>query len=321
MVIVGTLAYDDLASDAGTSENTLGGSATYAGLAAAFHMRRRIGEAATLPLGIVSPIGEDFRASALDRLEMAGLNLAGLDRIEGGQTFRWKGRYEGDMSEAITLETQLNVLQDYAPAVPAAYWSPRMLFLANFHPEVQLSVLKQCEGAEFIAVDSMNLWIDIARPTLCEVLRQVDLAVLNDGEVRMLANDENLIRAARAIMSGSCLTGGEEAGAGPRIVIVKKGEHGVVALVEDEILTLPAFPTAELVDPAGCGDTFAGTLLSILAEVGGAPSRTELHHALVHATVTASFTLSAFGTEALVGLDRAEYHARLDAYRRATGAL
>jgi sugar/nucleoside kinase (ribokinase family) len=168
----------------------------------------------------------------------------------------------------------------------------------------------------------MNLWINIAFEELSGVLRRVNLAILNDMEVRMIAKDENLIRAGNAIRDGSALTGGTEVGPGPSILIIKKGEHGSVAITDNGLLTLPAFPTSDIVDPTGCGDSFAGTLLTFLSESEDIqPSYDELHNALVHATVTASFTISAFGTDALIGLDRGEYHARLDTYRRMVGLI
>ena len=319
VVIVGTLAYDDLETEAGSVSDSLGGSGTFAGLSAAFHASRRSDSGGTLPVGLVCAIGEDFRQTDLDLLAQAGLDLSGIERIEGSRTFRWRGRYDGDMAQATTLETQQNVLEDYEPKVPVAWWAPRILFLANNHPLIQAQVLDQCEGAEFTALDSMNLWINIAFEALSDVLRRVDLAILNDMEVRMIAKDDNLIRAAHAIRSGECLAG---EGEGPSILVVKKGEHGVVALTDHGIIALPAYPTADLVDPTGCGDSFAGALLTHLSEgEDPVPTQVELHSALVHATVTASFTLSEFGTAGLIGLERGEYHARLDRYRRMVGLI
>jgi sugar/nucleoside kinase (ribokinase family) len=226
------------------------------------------------------------------------------------------------MGQAITIETQQNVLKDYEPKIPVAWWSPRVLFLANNHPSIQSQVLDQCEGAKFTALDSMNLWIDIAFDELSSVLRRVDLAILNDMEVRMIAKDENLIRAGESIRSGQALYGGQEGGNGPSILIIKKGEHGSVALTENGLLTLPAFPTSEIIDPTGCGDSFAGTLLTLLSDSENLiPTSEELHSAMVHATVTASFTISDFGIEGLLDLDRGEYHARLDSYRRMVGLI
>ncbi|MDP7329033.1 MAG: PfkB family carbohydrate kinase [Candidatus Thalassarchaeaceae archaeon] len=322
IVIVGSLAYDDLETEVGTVTNSLGGSGTFAGIAAAFHASRRLDPGGTLPVGLVCAVGDDFQEEDSNLLRQAGLNLDGVETIEGGRTFRWHGRYEGDMGQAITIETQQNVLDGYEPKVPAAWWSPRILFLANNHPSIQSHVLDQCEGAKFIALDSMNLWINIAFEELSGVLRRVNLAILNDMEVRMIAKDENLIRAGNAIRDGSALTGGTEVGPGPSILIIKKGEHGSVAITDNGLLTLPAFPTSDIVDPTGCGDSFAGTLLTFLSESEDIqPSNDELHNALVHATVTASFTISAFGTDALIGLDRGEYHARLDTYRRMVGLI
>ncbi len=322
VVIVGSLAYDDLETDSGSVEDSLGGSGTFAGLSSAFHASRRLDPGGTLPVGLVCAIGDDFKSKDLDLLKSAGLNLDGIEQIDGGRTFRWKGRYEGDMSQAITIETQQNVLEDYKPKVPAAWWSPRLLFLANNHPSIQAHVLDQCEGAKFTALDSMNLWINIAFEPLSDVLRRVDLAILNDMEVRMIAKDDNLVRAAQSIRSGACLEGGESAGNGPDIIVVKKGEHGSVTLFENGIIVLPAYPTAEVVDPTGCGDTFAGALLTHLSESESIkPTADELHSALLHATVTASFTLSAFGIDGLTRLERGEYHARLDSFRRMIGLL
>ncbi|HJM67297.1 MAG TPA: PfkB family carbohydrate kinase [Candidatus Thalassarchaeaceae archaeon] len=322
IVIVGSLAYDDLETEVGTVTNSLGGSGTFAGIAAAFHASRRLDPGGTLPVGLVCAVGGDFQEEDSNLLRQAGLNLDGVETIEGGRTFRWHGRYEGDMGQAITIETQQNVLDGYEPKVPAAWWSPRILFLANNHPSIQSHVLDQCEGAKFIALDSMNLWINTAFEELSGVLRRVNLAILNDMEVRMIAKDENLIRAGNAIRDGSALTGGTEVGPGPSILIIKKGEHGSVAITDNGLLTLPAFPTSDIVDPTGCGDSFAGTLLTFLSESEDIqPSNDELHNALVHATVTASFTISAFGTDALIGLDRGEYHARLDTYRRMVGLI
>ncbi len=322
IVIVGSLAYDDLETEVGNVTNSLGGSGTFAGIAAAFHASRRLDPGGTLPVGLVCAGGDDFLEDDSNLLREVGLNLDGVEIIEGGRTFRWHGRYEGDMGQAITIETQQNVLDGYEPKVPAAWWSPRVLFLANNHPSIQSHVLNQCEGAKFIALDSMDLWINIAFEELSGVLRRVNLAILNDSEVRMIAKDENLIRAGNSIRDGSALTGGTEAGPGPSILIIKKGEHGSVAITDNGLMTLPAFPTSDIVDPTGCGDSFAGTLLTFLSESEDIqPSYDELHNALVHATVTASFTISAFGTDALIGLDRGEYHARLDAYRRMVGLI
>ena len=322
IVIVGSLAYDDLETELDSVQDSLGGSGTFAGLAAAFHTSRRQDPGGTLPVGLVCAIGEDFDNADFQLLKDAGLNMDGIEVIEGGRTFRWHGKYEGDMAQAITIETQQNVLDGYQPKVPASWWAPRVLFLANNHPSIQAHVLDQCEGAKYIAMDSMNLWIEIAFDELSSVLRRIDLAILNDNEVRMIAKDENLIRAGESIRSGEVLTGGKESGTGPAILIIKKGEHGCVALTDSGMLALPAFPTSELIDPTGCGDSFAGTLLTFLSETEVLnPSLDELHNALVHATVMASFTLSRFGVSGIVELERGEYHARLDKYRRMVGLL
>ena len=219
ILIVGSLAYDDLETDSGSVKNSLGGSGTFAGLAAAFHTSRRQDPGGTLPLGLVCAIGEDFDDADFQLLKDAGLNMDGIETVQGGQTFRWHGKYEGDMAQAITIDTQQNVLDGYEPKVPAAWWAPRVLFLANNHPSIQAHVLDQCEGAKYIALDSMNLWIDIAFEELSSVMRRINLAILNDNEVRMIAKDENLIRAGESIRSGEALTGGKESGSGPDILL------------------------------------------------------------------------------------------------------
>ena len=339
LVIVGSMAYDDISTDAGEVHHALGGAATYAGLASVFHVGRTrachpvpAASEQGMGIGLVSVIGDDFEASDLEMLREHGLDLTGVEVIEGGRTFRWAGRYQGAMDEAETLGTQLNVLAGFSPQVPAGWRRPVVTFCANFDPLLQAQVLEQSSPVRCSAVDSMNFWIRSARPALCAVLRATDLAILNDGEVRELAGDRNLVRAAKAVRSGAALDGGARAGAGPSILIVKRGEHGVLALTPHGLLALPAYPTAIVQDPTGCGDTFAGTLLTLLAlpldesgmrwdaeEVPRLLTYDELRRALVHATVTASFTLESFGMAALAGLNAEAYEQRLDAYRAIIG--
>ena len=294
--MVGSIAYDSVTSPAGNVEDALGGSAVYAGIASRFH-----GNYLNLDsIGLVGVVGSDFKSSDIAMLESQGLDLTGLE-IADGKTFRWEGSYHGDMGVAQTHDTQLNVFGDFDPKVPASSTNPKVLFCANLIPMLQLKVLKQAKGTRLSMLDSMNLWIEIARDDLLSVMRRVDLIIINDGEVRMLTGDDNLVRAAKALVKMvNCQT-----------LIVKKGENGVMAFHGDEIIALPAYPTESVVDPTGCGDSFAGTIAAYLASNDGVLTRDELRQALVRATVTASFTLESFGTSGLIGLTDEEFNSRL----------
>ena len=300
VLIVGSLAYDSVSSPAGSVENELGGSATYGGLAAAFH-RRRLG---INSVGIVGVVGDDF--SDIDRqlLLDADLDLSGLETVDGG-TFRWNGSYHGSMAEAETHETHLNVFEHFQPNVPSKWTSPKVTFCANLHPSIQGDVLDQAPPSRLSMLDSMNLWIEIALEDLISVMKRVDLVIINDGEVRMLAEDDNLVRAAHSVRSLIDAT----------YLIVKRGEHGVLALHPQGTVSIPAYPVADVVDPTGCGDTFAGTLAAYLANGVGPIQFEELRIALEAATVTASFTLEAFGTTSLAKLEENMYNQRLTEFR------
>ena len=303
VVIVGSIAYDSLSTPSGESDDELGGSATYGGFSSSFHGRRLSGG----NIALVGVVGDDFLSSDIDKLVDAGLDIRGIETAEGG-TFRWKGSYHGDMSQAQTHETHLNVFEHFQPKIPEEYRSPKVLFCANLHPALQMAVIQQSKPTRVSILDSMNLWIDIARDGLLDVIKQVDLVVLNDGEVRMLADDDNLVRASHKVQK---MTNGA-------ILVVKRGEHGVLALHPDGLLSMPAFPVLDIVDPTGCGDTFAGALATLLAQGDGNISKEELAEGLVHATVTASFTLQTFGTEKISNLEISEYETRLKKYRSIT---
>ncbi|HII23208.1 MAG TPA: sugar kinase [Candidatus Poseidoniaceae archaeon] len=296
ILMVGSIAYDSVTSPAGTVENALGGSAVYAGIASRFH-----GNYLDLEkIGLVGVVGQDFRSEDIAMLESQGLDLSGLEVAEG-KTFRWEGSYHGDMGVAKTHDTQLNVFGDFDPKVPSESTTPKVLFCANLVPMLQSKVLQQAKGTRISMLDSMNLWIEIAKDDLLAVMKSVDLIIINDGEVRMLAQDDNLIRASRALIKI----------VGCQTLIIKKGENGVVAFHDDEIISLPAYPTENVVDPTGCGDSFAGTIAAFLASNEGIISREELREALIRATVTASFTLESFGTSGLLNLTNDMFNSRL----------
>ncbi|MDC1029332.1 PfkB family carbohydrate kinase, partial [Euryarchaeota archaeon] len=295
----------------------LGGAATYAGLSAAFHKFEDV--QSTPNIGIVSAVGQDFSTSDQLKLESAGLNLAGVV-MRNGDTFRWSGMYQGSMENANTISTDVNVLENFNPEIPESWRIPEILFCANTHPATQVSVLDQCPSAVITALDSFMMWINEEKKTLSEALRKVDIAILNEEEVCAIANDEILPRAMSSLQSGSALYGGESAGPGPRCIVVKRGSSGVIAKFPFGLVALPAYPISNVVDPTGCGDSFAG---AFLANISGRPGALNdvniIRNALVHATVTASFTIGGLGCSNLSNIERGSYHARLDKYRRIVG--
>ena len=299
IVMVGSIAYDSVESPEGKVEDALGGSAIYGGIASQFHAQHLDLGA----VGIVGVVGTDFLQSDRDRLSDLGLDIRGIETAQGN-TFRWSGSYHGDMGVAQTHDTQLNVFGEFEPKVPDFARNPKILFCANLLPILQSKVLDQVKPRRLSMLDSMNLWISTAKDDLMEVMKKVDLIIINDGEVKMLAEDENFIRASRKVVEMTdCST-----------LIVKRGEFGVIAFHGEEIISLPAFPTEMVVDPTGCGDSFAGTLASYLANGDGEISRSELREALIASTVTSSFTLESFGVNRLIGLDNNEFIQRLNQY-------
>ena len=300
VLMVGSIAYDSVSSPAGKVEDALGGSAVYAGIASRFHANYLN----LSKIGLVGVVGKDFLESDISMLESQGLDLSGLE-IADGKTFRWEGSYHGDMGVAETHDTHLNVFGDFNPKVPSSSTEPTVLFCANLVPALQAQVLEQAQGARLSMLDSMNLWIEIARDDLLSVMKSVDLIIINDGEVKMLAGDDNLVRAAKTLISM----------VGCKSLVIKKGEHGVIAFHQGGMIALPAYPTELVVDPTGCGDSFAGTIAAYLASGSGDVSKDELREALVRATVTASFTLESFGTSGLLSLNNDAFAERLAHFR------
>ena len=288
LLVVGSLAFDDIETPAGARLDVLGGSATYFSLAASVFS----------PVRMVGPVGEDFPMNVAGGWCERGIDPAGIEVVKGGKTFRWSGRYQGEMNSAETLRVELNVLSTFQPKVPAAFRDSEFLFLANTHPATQRSVLAQVERPRFVLADTMNLWIETERPALLALLREVDGLLVNDEEARMLSGTRNLIAAGKRILE-----------LGPRIVIVKKGEHGSFLFSAERLFALPAYPTDRVVDPTGAGDTFAGGLMGSLARSGD-PTVANIRQGMVHGTVTASFTVESFGTEAIAAMDAAAEEAR-----------
>ena len=278
ITVVGSVALDTVETPAGRNEEGLGGAATYFSLAAVHYA----------PVHLVGVVGEDFPQEHIDVFQKRGIHLEGLERAPG-KTFRWTGRYHEDVNERDTLETQLNVFENFHPKLPDAARESEYLFLGNIHPSLQLEVLDQARP-KFTALDTMNLWIEIAQEDLKQVLARLDAIIINDSEVKLLTGRSNVIRGAR-----------EVAALGPRIVVVKKGEHGCLLFVDDDVFVAPAFPLDEVVDPTGAGDTFAGGFLGHLARQDSTAPAT-LRQAVIHGSVVASFACQDFGPGPLLDL-------------------
>jgi sugar/nucleoside kinase (ribokinase family) len=281
ILVVGSVAFDDVTTPYGKVERALGGSATFFAAAASFFA----------PVRMVAVVGRDFDDRSLDFLRARGVDTAGVTR-EDGETFRWAGTYGEEMGDATTLATFLNVFQDFRPSIPESYRDSRYVFLANIDPELQLQVLDQVQRPELVVCDTMNFWISGKRDALRKLLERVDVFVLNESEARMLADETNPIRAARAIGR-----------MGPRRVVMKLGEYGVQLLGEGKVYRLPAYPVTEVHDPTGAGDTFAGGFVGSLCESGD-HSFEGMHRALLAGNVCASFNVEAFSMERLRSLDR-----------------
>jgi sugar/nucleoside kinase (ribokinase family) len=288
LLVVGSVAFDDIETPSGARKDVLGGSAVYFSLAASlFH-----------PVRLVGPVGEDFPLSVAEGWRPRGIDPSGLEVVRGGKTFRWAGRYQGEMNSAETLRTELNVLGTFQPKIPPSFRESAFLFLANTHPATQRSVLGQMARPRFVLADTMNFWIEKERPALEALLREVDGLLLNDEEARMLSGSRNLIAAGKRVL-----------GMGPRFVIVKKGEHGSFLFSKERLFALPAYPTDRVVDPTGAGDTFAGGLMGSVARSGEA-TLANLKRGMVHGTVTASLTVESFGTQSIAEADPAAVEAR-----------
>lgn len=293
MLVVGSVAFDTLHMPSGDFEKVLGGSATYAALAASHFA----------PVRLVGVVGRDYPDSAIDRFRAHGVDTAGLEVDASGDTFHWEGRYAEDLSSRTSLRTDLNVFAAFKPKIPEVFRKTPFVLLGNIHPALQLDVVRQVVRPKLVVADTMNFWIGGERAALGKTLAEVDLLVVNDEEARQLSGINNLVNAARGLMA-----------LGPRIVVIKKGEHGAVLFEGDEIFSAPAYPTGEVVDPTGAGDTFAGGMLGYIA------AQDDLHHgtlrrAVVYGSALASFCVEGIGIERLETVDRSEIAARYAAFR------
>jgi sugar/nucleoside kinase (ribokinase family) len=298
LVVVGSIAFDSVKTPFGGRDRMLGGSAVHFALAASFFSEVRV----------VGPVGDDFGAAEYAVLADRGVNTDDIERVSGGKTFFWRGHYDYDMNTAHTDETQLNVFGDFKPKLSEESKSAETVFLANIQPDLQSEVRQQCTRAELVGLDSMNLWIETARQSLVRAIGSVHLILMNDSELRMLTEQPNLVRAARAITS-----------MGPRLVVVKRGEYGAALFTDDAFFALPAYPLEDVLDPTGAGDSFAGGFLGYLdAHSGEAPSQGLVRRAMTYGSVMASFNVEEFGTERIQRLTLDEINERFAEFKRMT---
>ena len=298
LTVVGSIAYDAVSTPFGTRERMLGGSAVHFALAASFFDT----------VHVVGPVGDDFGSEQYDMLHARDVDTTDIEHVPGGETFFWRGEYGWDLNERTTLDTQLNVFADFRPKLSDASRRAQLLFLANIQPELQREVRAQCSDAKFVALDSMNLWIETARDALVQAIAEVDCVLLNDAELRELTREPNLVRAARQVREW-----------GPRAVIAKQGEYGAAMFTESGFFGLPAFPLETVVDPTGAGDSFAGGFMGYLAAHRAAELDHELlRQAMAYGTALASFNVEEFGVERVARLTAEEIPRRVAELQRIT---
>jgi len=293
VLVVGSVALDSVETPFGKADNVLGGSGTFFS-ASASHFA---------PVQLVGVVGDDYPVAQLEPIRARGVDMAGLERADG-LSFRWRGRYRHDLNSAETLETHLGVFSHFRPKIPAQFRQAPFVFLANIDPRLQLEVLRQVERPKLVACDTMNFWIESRRPELLELLTHVDLVTLNDGEVRQLTEHSNLVKAARWVMER-----------GPKIVIIKKGEHGAYMFRDREIFFAPAYPLEDVFDPTGAGDSFAGGFMGCLARSGDL-SEDSLRRAVVYGSAMGSFAVERFSVERLLEIGRDDIRRRVDEFRQ-----
>jgi len=295
ILVVGSVAFDSVETPFGRGNDILGGSATYFSTSASFFTG----------VQLVAVVGEDFPAEHRDFLASRNIDLSGL-QVVPGRTFRWKGRYGYDLNEAQTLETELNVFEGFQPNLPSNFRDAEVVFLANIDPELQLEVVRQVRRPRIIACDTMNFWIAGKREALVRTLGEVDILIINEGETRQLANEPNLVKAARSILA-----------LGPKTLVVKRGEYGVLVFGEHNVFSIPAYPLEEVFDPTGAGDTFAGGFVGYLAATGNF-SEAAIRKATVFGSVMASFTVEDFSLDRLRRLAWPEIEERFRMFQALT---
>ncbi|MDE0483846.1 MAG: PfkB family carbohydrate kinase [Candidatus Poribacteria bacterium] len=273
VLVVGTVTLDTVETPQKRVEDVLGGSGTYAAVAASFFVN---------PVRLIGVVGADFPDAYADFLQTRSIDLEGLTHVENGKTFRWGGKYAEDFNVRDTLFTELNVVTDFHPVLPDAYKETPYLFLANDPPQLQLSIIEQSSNPKLVVCDTMDFWIHEEREALEKTIERVDILILNDSEAKLLTGESNLLNAARAILRK-----------GPHRVIIKKGEHGAISITDSSFFSAPAYPLTEVIDPTGAGDSFAGGFMGYLASVGDV-SEGSIRKAMMYGTVVASFNIEDF---------------------------
>jgi len=298
LTVVGSIAFDAVETPFGKRERMLGGAATHFALAASFFDQ----------VHVVGPVGDDFGDEEMAVLGTRGTDVSDVERVTGGETFFWAGRYSENLNVRETLDTRLNVFADFEPKLSPASRDADVLFLANIQPDLQLGVREQCERARFVAMDSMDLWINTARESLERVIGRVDCLILNDEEIELLTGAPNLVTAANEVLR-----------MGPDVVVAKQGKYGAALFTADDHFWVPAFPLQTVIDPTGAGDTFAGGFVGFVAAHGDQPlTEGLLRRAMAYGTALASFNVEEFGTERVARLTADEIPERVTQLRRMT---
>jgi sugar/nucleoside kinase (ribokinase family) len=301
VTVVGSIAFDSVKTPFGERTRMLGGAAVHFALAASFFDDVRV----------VGPVGDDFGDAELDVLRRRGVDVSDIEHVAGGETFFWAGEYGWDVNTRETLETRLGVFADFEPKLSDGARASELLFLANIQPDIQRAVRAQCTGARFAALDSMNLWIEVARDALVATIATVDCLVLNDSELRQLTGRPGLLGAAREVLSWGP--------PGPSAIIAKQGEYGAAMITASSYFSLPAFPLETVVDPTGAGDTFAGGFIGYIAAAGAEAIDEELlRRAMAYGTALASFNVEEFGTDRVARLTGPEIAERVSELERVT---
>ena len=296
LLVVGSVAFDAVETPFGKCEKMLGGSASHFSISASYFT----------DVQIVGVVGGDFGPEDQSILEAHNIDISDLERVPDGKTFRWYGKYEYDLNVAHTLNTELNVFADFKPKLSDKTKSARLVFLGNIQPDLQREVREQVTGAELVALDTMNLWIDIARESLLKTIKGVDVVIINDAEARQLTGVPNLIKAARTILSW-----------GPRALIVKRGEYGAALFTKESYFAIPAYPLESVFDPTGAGDTFAGGFMGYLASQPKLDDAA-MRRAMIFGSVMASFNVEEFGTARVQRLTQSEINDRFRAFKQMT---
>lgn len=294
LVIIGSVAFDAIETPFGKTDKIVGGAATYASLAASYFYKK---------VKIVGVVGEDFHQEDIQNFNDHGINTEGLQIKKGEKSFFWSGKYHNDMNSRDTLITELNVLADFDPIIPESYQDCEFLMLGNLTPQVQQTVISRMKNRpKLIVLDTMNFWMDIALDDLLAVIKNVDVLTINDAEARQLSGEYSLVKAANKIMA-----------MGPKYLIIKKGEHGALLFNEDLIFSAPALPLADVFDPTGAGDTFAGGFIGYLAQVDTI-NFNNMKNAIIFGSALASFCVEKFGTERIKNLSQEEISARVQQF-------